>query len=662
MAYQYVSYCSKSVTSGEYELSIDFKIFEDFDDPTTNPPYAELSLGSLYASSEDLLLNKNATVTATIDGTTINGTVQPYVYNAGGRYMRLVTFPADDDQLDLTVNPGETFHAYVRVFVAPSTSLTASGYCVLPKKIVVTPPATVQTDVPNYFSCTPFTMPKVSGSTISGLTVYGTGQIQNGGTRSRDLYLNASTRLSKDASTVSGFYWYPSHDEAPATAFPSGVGEYVLALNSFVTSGTSSWNSSNCFVLYNATGAIQYNDVPSAAAAPSASIVTSEAAGIGILAQYGKYIKGKSQVRFTGVDTYKYGAERKTRSFTVGGIWVSTYGTTVMMTVDGQAVLSVEDDYGNTATDTVSYEVYDYWDPALAEFSIRRCKQDGTPDDTAGYCKITYQVSIAPLGNQNSKTLSITHPAGTSAITLNSYDQSGELIVAADTEHSYDITATVGDDFTTQTRTLKLSTAGVTLDIYKEGKGFGIGKVCEAAQTVDINRLWTVLMGAAQVSSLAVNGTDLMTLIATAAAASAQVYHYTGLVAQGPTSIYGKQTGTADIFRIGNTAIVFFCVSQTASGSSTLNTWGVDPSLFETLTGFAITPIDGGIFIWFNSSGSISTSNTECSRTFKVVESSSKKYWNYATVNSTGTITQWGGNKIGLNSHIMGLCFGTIAS
>ena len=77
-------------------------------------------------------------------------------------------------------------------------------------------------------------------------------------------------------------------------------------------------------------------------------------------------------------------------SFTVGGIWVSTYGTTITMTVDGQAVLSVKDDYGNTATDTVSYEVYDYWDPALAEFSIRRCKQDGTPDDTAGYCKITY--------------------------------------------------------------------------------------------------------------------------------------------------------------------------------------------------------------------------------------------------------------------------------
>lgn len=664
MAYQRVSYCNGTITSGEYQLSAEFGIYEDFDDPTNNPPYAAVSSGLIYASSEDLLLDKNATITATIDGTTITGTVHPIVSNISGRYVRQYTFAAADNQIPITVNPGETFHAIVRVYVAPSTSMTVSGFCVLPKKITITPPATVRTDAPNYFSCTPFVWPRVSGSKITGYYIGGTGKIKNGGTKSRSLFVNASTMLSSDVSTVTGFYWYPSHEDAPSSAFPQGVGEYELSLDSWVNPSTAgSFHSSLCFVFSTAEGDITYSETPDASAAPTASIITSEAAGQGILAQYGKYIKGKSQVRFTGVDTYKYGAQRKTRSFTVGGIWVSTYGTTVAVTTDGQAVLSVEDDYGNTASATVSYEVYDYWDPTLAEFSIRRCRQDGTPDDTAGYCKITYQVSIAPLGDQNTKTLSITHPAGTSDITLNSYSQSGELIVAADTEHSYDITATVGDDFTSQTRTLRLSTAGVTLDVYHGGTGLGIGKVCEATQTVDINRLWTVLAGAMQVSSLAINGTDLMAVIAAAVAtSSAQFFHYTGLVAQGSTSIYGKQTGTADILRIGNLALVFFCVSQTSSASSTSNTWGVDPSLFETLCGFTITPVDGGVYFWNSNTGSISTSSTECSRTFKAITSGDSNYWSYATVNSSGTVSQVAANKFGSNAHIMGLCFGTIAS
>ena len=161
MAYQRISYCNGTITSGEYQLSVDFGIYEDFDDPINNPPYALITSGLIFASSEDLLLNKNATITATIDGTTITGTVPPYVSYINGRYVRQWIFPTPDNQIPITVNPGETFHAIVRAYVAPSTTMTVSGFCVLPKKITITPPATVRTDAPNYFSCTPFLWPRV---------------------------------------------------------------------------------------------------------------------------------------------------------------------------------------------------------------------------------------------------------------------------------------------------------------------------------------------------------------------------------------------------------------------------------------------------------------------------------------------------------------------
>ena len=356
----------------------------------------------------------------------------------------------------------------------------------------VTAPASVKLNYPNYFSCTAFTVPNTALISASGY----------GGLRPSystcALYLDETTPFTTAGvrgQTVSGFYWYPPVSLAKQGDFSDNVGTYYLMItclqmHNWYSDSSGGYGGLRLSLItldtLTPSGRINWNETPPSSAAPTVSLTATEVSGVGLLAQYGRYIKGMSQVKYTASVTYKYGAREMFFDLTVGYEYVTAKILTFWPEANGTAVAHAEDDHDGETETSATYQVYDYWTPGLTQ-AIHRCRSDGTRDDAGSYCLIEWEINIAPLGSQNSRSLTIQHPAGTTSPTLNSYTASGELIVAADPERSYDISFVLSDDFNTITRTVRLSTAGVIMDIYHGGHGLAFGKVAETDHALEIS-------------------------------------------------------------------------------------------------------------------------------------------------------------------------------
>ena len=157
---------------------------------------------------------------------------------------------------------------------------------------------------------------------------------------------------------------------------------------------------------------------------------------------------------------------------------------------DAPVNVALTTSFGQTVqySDTVS--VIAYSPPELTTASVRRCsvvsaetegayEYDGAyylPDDYGEYCLIEWGTQITPLGDVNSKRLTIRDPyyidqGGSSVrvITPENYTDSGYYVVAADGEKSYDIQFVVTDDFGRAQHTAALSTVLAIMDFLNVG-------------------------------------------------------------------------------------------------------------------------------------------------------------------------------------------------
>ena len=169
--------------------------------------------------------------------------------------------------------------------------------------------------------------------------------------------------------------------------------------------------------------------------------------------------------------------------------------------------------YGLTATYSDYVTVMAYSAPRIPTYRARRCsivssgsgsgyyEYDGNiyhVDDYGEYCLIEWAVAIDSINSINSKSFRIREPRGTGyynrTISLSGYTDSGYYVVAADGEHSYNITFTAQDNFATTTRTVALSTVMAIMDCLNGGSGVAFGKVAELSNTVDIHRNWLLKM------------------------------------------------------------------------------------------------------------------------------------------------------------------------
>ena len=473
--------------SGSYKVTGTIELWLA-DGAAESAPFTKVWNVYIRAATADLLRNKSTSGWVSIGGTRISLTFSstPLHDSVNNDYYIFASFPEGREIQLADVSPGDTFFASISATIA-GTSLSCYDFLPYPVQVHITPPTAVYTSALNRFSCTPFRIP--SGSLT--MTAYG---VITPSYRSSQLYTSASTALAKESagSLISYFYWYPSHLNVGDSDFQDGAGEYYLSLSAWRK--TTNFGNVTLINFDRLEGQILYQETPPAEAYPSLTLSATETEGAGLLARYGKYIKGKSKVQFKASYSLKYGAYSSAFEMIVNGVWGSATTRTISPTADGTVEATITDDHAASTTVTRNYYVYDYWDPSMPTMAIHRCRQDGTKDDSGGYVLIEWAINVAPLGGQNSKVLTITHPEGTTTPTLSTYDASGSLIVAADTETSYDITFSLSDDFTSIERTVRLSTAGVTIDVYRGGKGLAIGKVAEYDKTLEISSELTTIL------------------------------------------------------------------------------------------------------------------------------------------------------------------------
>lgn len=227
----------------------------------------------------------------------------------------------------------------------------------------------------------------------------------------------------------------------------------------------------------------------------------------GLLATYGKYIGGGIQTLTFGWSiTYRYNATFSSLNYSLynsNGTLINSWNYNDVQQL--QLLLEEEVDTSQYVIVTVTcnngtsasyrystYNIYGYIRPRIISLNASRCNQDGTPNDSGAYCKITYQFKVTSLNNQNQKKVTLVAPDGTHVYTNLDYDHGSvyQYISAADIEHSYPISVTVQDDFITVSQSMNISTAGVIMDFLYDGKGIGLGKVAETTEMVEVNPQW----------------------------------------------------------------------------------------------------------------------------------------------------------------------------
>lgn len=247
----------------------------------------------------------------------------------------------------------------------------------------------------------------------------------------------------------------------------------------------------------------------------------------GMLSKYGKYVGGGiGKLTFSLASwSCKFGASFAQRtvslynsSGTLINSWTysntNSFTLTLTNTTDAAwyIVISITDTAGRTGSATTAvFQAYGYEAPTIISLAASRCNQDGTPNDSGEYCKISWYYKIYALGDHNSKKNTLNAPDGTHVYTNIDYDRSSRgysITVAADTETSYQISLTVEDDFDSVTQTMNLSTAGVIMDFLYNGKGIGLGKVAETSNMVEVNPEWTF-----KAQTIMIRGQDLATIL-----------------------------------------------------------------------------------------------------------------------------------------------------
>lgn len=292
---------------------------------------------------------------------------------------------------------------------------------------------------------------------------------------------------------------YPTLTWTPALATYAPLITNAMSATATITSET--YNGDTLIGTATTTCTLTFK---AADVAPGVTIATADPTGL--LATYGKYVKGKSKITVTLTNTFQYGATLALTQIDANG---ATYNespvtTDFILSADSTTITArIVDSRGQIATATLTIEIYDYNPPQINAYAVHRCKADGTEDNTGAYFSVAYNITITPLGNHNSKTLTAKYKKqaeqsyASQNIPLATYsEESVSAPIAVDTNATYNIRIELTDDFGSAIAELRLPTAATRMN-WGPGVngGIAIGKVNEIDKALEIAEDWSLYIG-----------------------------------------------------------------------------------------------------------------------------------------------------------------------
>ena len=229
---------------------------------------------------------------------------------------------------------------------------------------------------------------------------------------------------------------------------------------------------------------------------PSCSIrLDSDASGV--MNTYGKPVQGLSKLKLTINAQTSYGAAITAYTLTANGTKynVATVTTDALTTAGANKIAAtVKDTRGRTGSNSLTVDVLPYSAPVVSKLAVRRCDENGNPNDQGEFCQVVFSAVVSNLEGKNPPAYSLRYkkttedaytdiPTGGLANVYAVVDWS--YIFPADGNASYDVEATASDNHGTNTRATTLSTAFTLMNWGASGTGIAFGKVSEKENAVE---------------------------------------------------------------------------------------------------------------------------------------------------------------------------------
>lgn len=379
--------------------------------------------------------------------------------------------------------------------VTPSQKITNSGIILFSKTLdighdsdgskTLNTAAYISHDAPLTSSSQSYSLALSTIPRTSGLTV-GDGLLGTAQTITAD---RKSSSFTHTLTWASGSYSGTIADKSSATSW-SFTPEMKLA------NGAPYGNDVYCeFTLATYSGSTWVGSVTKAvylhipeSVKPTCTTVTISDAN-GYATTYGGYIQGQSKLTISLAGVGSYGSSVAAYWTSVNGdVYLGSPFTTNVLTTSGSVqidayVFDTRNRYSDVNTKYIT--VLPYSKPS-AQFSIRRCDEDGTENERGSYAQVRMNYSITSLSNQNTKSVTLYYKKTeeetwtTVTITATNYAESDlTAIFPADDAHTYNVKLTVTDAFASTTATANLSTGYCLYHIPASGKGITFGGVAE---------------------------------------------------------------------------------------------------------------------------------------------------------------------------------------
>ena len=221
---------------------------------------------------------------------------------------------------------------------------------------------------------------------------------------------------------------------------------------------------------------------------PSISSVAVAEATTGIAAQFAAYVQGRSTFKVTvaaagnqgsTIESYSVKADGKTYSGN------SNVFTTQVINGSGNisVVATVTDSRGCTASKTVSVAVSAYSSPSIPTFKAVRCTSAGVEDEDGTAVKVSFNFSIAAIGNKNTRSFKIQQLNGntwTDIYTItDSYSTNSSIIKTGpfSVDSKFSFRAVAADFFTSATVYSDIAPSFALINFGSSGKSIAFGMV-----------------------------------------------------------------------------------------------------------------------------------------------------------------------------------------
>lgn len=260
-----------------------------------------------------------------------------------------------------------------------------------------------------------------------------------------------------------------------------------------------------------------------ASVAPKLAMSVTDA--MGLVSKYGKYIYGESKFKITLTPTLAEGSPISVYSVTANGERHSKASVTTdfVRVANGHKITaSITDGRSRSASASQTVNIIPYAKPLVSQLKVKRCDADGKENSLGLYVGVTFSATISDIENQNSASFELQYKK-TSVSTYEKIPLDGTngtvnitgqysvvdyfIVFEADGNSAYDVVIVASDDFYDVPRYTVASTAAVMMHWNSTGTGFGIGKLTDLSNTLDVGYFLKPAGGFINIPL--VNGADL---------------------------------------------------------------------------------------------------------------------------------------------------------